>query len=127
MNTKQHVVASILLILLDILWIQFVMKKRYLSMIHNIQGSNDVNIWYGILAYTFALIGLNLFVLPNIKKDKLKDSLKYGFVFGLVVYGVFDFTNAALISKWDIKLAMIDVLWGGFLYFIVSYISSFVN
>ena len=62
------------------------------------------------------------FVLPNIKKESLyEDSIYYGFTFGIIVYGVFDFTSATIFKEWNMNLAIIDTLWGGFLYFISSY------
>lgn len=33
-------------------------------------------------------------------------------MFGLVLYGVYDFTNLAMVSGWTLKVAVIDVLWG---------------
>jgi len=35
--------------------------------------------------------------------------------FGLVVYGVFDFTSAAMLKKWDYLTAFADVFWGCFI------------
>lgn len=123
MNT---ILAIILLCCLDILWITTFMNSRYQVQVKDIQGTNmNVNIPMVICAYTLMIIGLVVFVLPNIRKDhELKDSMMYGFLFGIVLYGVYDFTNHAIFDKWNTKLAIIDILWGGFVYFIVAYISS---
>ena len=79
-----------------------------------------------LFAYFLMLIGLNIFVIPNVRKSNLfSDSIKYGFLFGIVVYGIYDMTCAALFTKWDIKLAIIDILWGGFVFFISTYFGLF--
>lgn len=123
MNT---ILAIALLCILDIGWLMTIMNDRYKRQIKDIQGTNmNVNIPMVICAYTLMIIGLVVFVLPNIRKDhELKDSMMYGFLFGIVLYGVYDFTNHAIFDKWNTKLAIIDILWGGFVYFIVAYISS---
>ena len=53
-----------------------------------------------------------------------KESLN-GSLFGIILYGVYDFTAAAVLKNWDIKLAIKDILWGGFVYFITSLVTSF--
>jgi uncharacterized membrane protein len=121
-----NLLPIILLLVLDLLWISFYMGKKYQNQIENIQGKSiRIKPTFVILSYFLMVLGLILFVLPNISKgNELKDSLKYGLVFGIIVYGVYNFTNAAVIDKWDSKVIIADILWGGLLYFIVSYITS---
>ena len=106
------------------------MGSRYKNMIKKIQDTPmKTNLLYATIAYMLMVIGLNLFVLPNIntKNVTIKDCLTYGFMFGLVVYGIYDFTAGAVLKKWDMPLAIIDVLWGGFVYFMSCYILKFIN
>ena len=68
-------------------------------------------------------IGLIIFILPNIKITNLfYDCLKYSFVYGFILYGVYNFTCASVFDNWNLKLALIDIMWGGFVYFISSFI-----
>ena len=127
---KHRLISTSTLLILDFLWIKLYMGSRYGTMIKNIQGSSmKANMLYAAIAYTLMVIGLNQFVLPNIntKNVTIKDCLTYGFIFGLVLYGVYDFTIGAVLSKWDMTLALIDVLWGGFVYFMSCYILKFIN
>jgi uncharacterized membrane protein len=126
MNVKQSIIATLVLLLADFLWIGLYMGKQYQSQVRTIQGSNmKTNPVFIVLAYLLMVVGLNVFVLPNIRKGyELEDSLKYGLTFGIVLYGVYDFTSGAVLSKWNKKLAIIDVLWGGFVYFIAAYLGS---
>ncbi len=42
-------------------------------------------------------------------------SYKQAFIYGVCIYGVFDFTNLAIFTRYDWKLAVVDTLWGGVL------------
>ena len=130
MLSKHRLISTSTLLILDFLWIKLYMGSRYGDMIKNIQGSPmKTNMLYAVIAYTLMVVGLNLFVLPNInvKKISIKHCLTYGFMFGLVLYGVYDFTIGAVLDKWSMSLALIDVLWGGFVYFMSCYILKFIN
>lgn len=119
------ILSSILLLLLDFMWIGGYMGGEYKKMIRKIQGSDmQLQVIYAILSYTLMIIGLNVFVIPNINKDNLfNDSLKYGFLFGIILYGVYDFTIGAVLKDWNFKLAIMDVLWGGTVYFLATYLT----
>lgn len=119
-------VSIITLIVLDLLWILFFMSKKYQKQVMEVQGSKLVIDKMSVIyVYILMIIGLVVFVLPNIRMgSELKDSLMYGFLFGVVVYGVYDFTNNALFENWNTTLAYIDILWGGFVFFISSYVGS---
>ena len=127
---KHRVLSTLTLLILDGLWINFYMKDKYNKMIKNIQNSDiQVNKVFAVASYTLMVVGLNLFVLPrlDVNNINIKDCLLYGFTFGIILYGVYDFTIAAVLKKWDIDLAYIDVLWGGFVYFAASYVLLFMN
>ena len=119
------IVSSILLLVLDFIWIGGYMGGEYKKMIRKIQGSDmQVNSIYAILSYVLMIIGLNFFVIPNINKDNLfNDSLKYGFLFGIVLFGVYDFTVGAVLKNWNLKLAILDILWGGTVYFLATFLT----
>ena len=125
-DTKQRVISTVILLLADFAWLGLYMNNQYGTLVRTIQGENmKANPVFAVLAYLLMIVGLNVFVLPNIRKGhELEDSLKYGMTFGIVLYGVYDFTAGAVFSKWDKKLAVIDVLWGGFVYFLASYLGS---
>lgn len=43
---------------------------------------------------------------------------KQAFLYGLCIYGVYDFTTLALFSDYDWTFAVADTLWGGTLFFL---------
>ena len=125
MNNRLIILSVVILLVFDFLWIGLFMGNQYKKQIMTIQNSEmKVDYKFAFMAYVLMVFGLILFVLPNIKKgSEFRDSIIYGFTFGIIIYGIYDFTAGAVFHKWDKKLAMIDILWGGFVYFSASYIS----
>lgn len=119
------VISTILLLVLDIIWIGGFMGGQYEGMIKKIQGSKmTVNLLYAVLTYILMIIGLQFFVISNIKEENmLMDSLKYGFLYGMILYGVYGLTAAAVIKDWDILVTVYDIIWGGTVYFLTAYLT----
>jgi len=126
--TKQILIAIAVLLICDLLWIYLYMGGQYSRLVRNIQGSEMVvNPLMGVLAYLLMIVGLVLFVLPRIREGhELQDSLMYGLIFGIVLYGVYDFTAGAVLKNWDVKLAVTDVMWGGIVYFMAAYVGTII-
>ena len=123
---KSHIIATIVLLVFDLVWVGTFMGKKYQDQVQQIQNDKMViRPLFAVLAYLLMVIGLNVFVLPRIRKGyELQDSIKYGFLFGIVLYGLYDFTIAAVLKDWNISLAITDVLWGGIVYFLATYIGT---
>jgi len=130
LELKHKLFSSLVLFILDIIWIKFYMGEQYTPLVKKIQKKNmEVNKVSALLAYILMVIGLNKFVLPLVDLNNInfKNCLESGFLFGLIVYGVYDFTCGAVFKDWDFKLAIIDILWGGFVYFISCYSLKFIK
>jgi len=77
---------------------------------------------YSIPVYILIVLAIIVYVLPKINnKTILKDSILYGGLLGLIIFGVFEFTNIILFEKYSLNLALIDIIWGIFLFSIVTY------
>ena len=114
----------IILIIIDLLWLTLI-KDRYKKMIINIQKKQfEPKLSFALLVYI-----LIVYALYHFTKDceTLTDKLKNAFIFGFCAYGIYDFTNAALISDWDLPLAVADTIWGGLLCAITIYIAHKFN
>ena len=125
---KTYLVSLLVIGLIDIPVITQIMTPMWKKMISNIQKSPFVVNKYAALAsYLLLALGLAIFSIPNIREEHiLSDSLYYGGLLGLVIYGVFDFTNLAIIKRYNINIALIDMVWGGILFTIASYISKLI-
>ena len=92
-----------------------VIKGHFARQIAAVQGSPMVvNVSAAIATYVFLIFGLNYFIIRPGR------SAWDAFLLGLVVYGVYDFTNLALLSKWQLFTAVTDTLWGGALFYLTT-------
>jgi uncharacterized membrane protein len=62
------------------------------------------------VVYILLGTGIALFVIPRASTVSL--AAAYGAAFGLVVYGVYDFTNYSTLRQWPFVLTLADVAWG---------------
>jgi len=69
-----------------------------------------------LLVYLLIPAGLVLFVRPLLaEQTSLGQVFAWGALFGLVLYGVYDFTNLAVLDKWTLRVTLVDLAWGTFL------------
>ena len=104
-------------------------KTLFQEKIKAISGRGLTSRYYSAVIVYLALgLGLTMFVLPLIRKDNndliIRDSIFYGGLFGLSVYATFDFSIHIMFHDWDLKVAIMDTLWGGVLCSIVTMIIS---
>lgn len=109
-------ISSIVFILLDFIYLQLI-KNYFFNQIKLVQGSEPkLNYLGAALCYVFLIIGINYFI---IKPNK---SIYDAFLLGLVIYGVYETTNYALLKNWSLFTVIIDTLWGGVLFAATTYI-----
>ena len=107
---KTYILSSILFVIIDAIFLS-IMSKRFNTMIKNIQGSTiSLNLPNAIICYLFLMFTINYFVIKD------KRTITDAFLLGLGIYGVYEFTNAAIIKKWNLTNAVIDTVWGGVLF-----------
>ena len=118
-NHKQFAVATVLLLVLDYLWLSFFMGKQYRPLILKIQKSPmEINYISAIISYSFMILGLYQFIY------KYNFSLVDTYLFGACLYAVYNFTCGAIIKEWDFKISFIDIAWCGFVYTASLYIAQ---
>lgn len=106
----QYLVAAIIFVVLDGFYLNLI-KGYFNKQIKSIQGSDiKVNIIATGITYIFLIFGLNYFI---IKRNR---SVSDAALFGLIIYGVYDFTNMALFTNWSLLTAIIDTTWGAILF-----------
>jgi uncharacterized membrane protein len=117
MSFSEIGVSALTMIALDGLYLQ-TMKTSFSNQIIKVQGSPLVlKILPTIVCYMLLVFGLNYFIISK------NQSLYAAFLLGIVIYGVYDATTYALITKWSPQLALIDTLWGGILMSTTAYIT----
>ena len=66
-----------------------------------------------------------VFLVPKIDGLDLGPAIFFSVLLGLLTFGVFDFTSLALFKSYPIKFALVDTLWGGFVFGVVGTVLSF--
>ena len=103
--------AAAILLLVDIFWLLTggIYARK---MTENIQGSPIQARWIGAaIVYLF----LAYMLLET-------TSYKQAFLYGVSIYAVYDFTNYAILDKYDWKFAIADSLWGGVLFVVAHHL-----
>ena len=129
-NFLLFIIIYVYYVLIDGAMIFLYTGKAFGSMIKNIQNGSPMKTRMipGIICFFVLAFGYTYFILPKIRDESIvQDSLKYGAVFGLVVYAVYDLTNLATFGKYATSTAIIDILWGGILGFLVSMLGAFTR
>ncbi len=118
-DLKNFVKIFVIFVLIDLIWIKIIAQKKYQRMIFDIQGEPmKAKIIPAMLVYVFMTVLLMLFGSKSNTRN---------FLLGFLTYGVYDFTNLALINKFDKVFALLDALWGGILFTLVSRINTELN
>jgi uncharacterized membrane protein len=111
---KLAAVGAVTFMVLDGIWLGVVMKDFYRSQLAPIVRLSDGGIapnWpAAFVVYILLGTGIALFVIPRASTISLATA--YGALFGLVVYGVYDFTNYSTLRQWPFVLTLADVAWG---------------
>lgn len=106
---KEIVISAITMLCLDFIYLS-ANRVPFENMIASIQRVvMKIKLESVVLCYLFLIFGLYYFILR--KHGSVLDA----FLFGLVIYGVYETTNYAMIKKWSPYLAVMDTLWGGVL------------
>jgi uncharacterized membrane protein len=114
-------ISAIILTSIDFVYLNLI-KNYFLSQIKQVQGSTPkINYLGVVLCYIFLIYGMNYFII------KPRRSEKDAFLLGIIIYGVYETTNYALLKNWSMLTVIIDTLWGGILFASTSYIVNLLR
>ena len=111
---KLAAIGAVAFMVLDGVWLGLLMKNFYREQLGPIVRLADGGIapnWpAALVVYMLLGMGIALFVIP--RASTVSSAAAVGALFGLVVYGVYDFTNYATLRQWPFVLTLADVAWG---------------
>ena len=114
LTIKCAVVGALAFMVLDALWLGVVMKHFYREQLAPIvrlaNGGIAPNWPAAFVVYVLLGIGIAVFVVP--RAPTVSSAAAFGALFGLVVYGVYDFTNYSTLRQWPFVLTLADTAWG---------------
>jgi len=113
---KNIALLSLIFVFVDIIFL-YLMRNNFQSMITKIQGSPlNMKLIPAIACYIILVSSIYYFII--VKKGSYIDA----FLLGFFIYGVYETTNMAILKDWSIKIGLIDLTWGGFLFLITTYL-----
>jgi uncharacterized membrane protein len=111
---KLAVAGAVAFMVLDGIWLGLLMKNFYRDQLAPIarlaDGGMAPNWPAAFVVYALLGAGIALFVAP--RASTATAAAVYGALFGIVVYGVYDFTNYSTLRQWPFVLTLADVAWG---------------
>lgn len=116
---KQWAVGVVTLVAVDLVWLGVVANgfyRRELGPLLRMRGENlDPRLVPAVLFYGVFVAGLILFALPRARGGSLLDAIGWSALFGVVAYSVYDLTNYATMQGFPLRVAVVDMAWGGVL------------
>ena len=112
---KLAAIGAVAFMVLDGIWLGWLMKNFYREQLAPIVRMADGGIapnWpAAFVVYVLLGTGIAVFVIPRAASVPL--AALYGGLFGLVIYGVYDFTNFSTLRQYPLALTFTDWAWGG--------------
>ena len=117
MTYKMILVASIIFVLLDIIFL-YLNARTFEKQIIQVQ-TIPLKLRYEpvIICYIFLILGLYYFILREHKTPN------EAFMLGMVIYGVYETTTYAILQKWRLETVVKDTLWGGILFYLTTFLT----
>jgi uncharacterized membrane protein len=113
----------IFIIAMDFIFLNLLMKGFYDKQLSSFPRT--LRLWSGLMAWTLIALGAVVLVLP--RAQVLPSAVLYGALFGLVLYGVYDFSNYAILKNYTLAMTLVDWAWGTFLCTLTSVFAFFVK
>jgi uncharacterized membrane protein len=113
---KTLLLIALIMLLLDAIYLTatrsifgaVVAKIQRVAMQFRLEGA--------VVVYALLVFGLYKFIISE--RRQVKDAA----ILGLVIYGVFDFTNYAIFKNYDMATALMDTAWGSTLMALTTYL-----
>ena len=108
--------TGIIMIIMDSIYLSN-MSDYFKNQVKLVQKTPlKLNIIGAIICYIFLVLGLYYFIISR------NESILNAFLFGLVIYAVYEYTNYALLENWLFKTTVLDTAWGGILFAITTFL-----
>ena len=119
---KKIAAILFLLLVIDGVYLQFI-YRGFTDMIRRVQGGESLKLRLeGAVICYLALAGLLYYFIVKPGKSAFDAGL-----LGVGTYAVYESTSYALLKDWDWKIAVIDSLWGGALFYLTTKILYFAK
>lgn len=114
---KELIISGIILLVLDGIFLYANAHMFQLQVAEVQRVSLQMKPLGALICYALLIFGLYYFIIRQHKP--VKDAV----LLGILVYGVFETTNYALLKNWHMKTMMVDTLWGGILLGLTTFLT----
>lgn len=117
---KIYAVTFVSIVVLDFVWLGFVVNKFFLEQLRPIGRIVDdkfqVVMWAAVVVYAVLSVAIVEFALPKVQSDSgWLATFGIGALLGFLLYATYDFTNYATLKDWKIPFMVVDIAWGAVL------------
>ncbi len=107
-----YAITFIIFLVIDLIWLNFIAKDLYQKEIGSLLLKNP-NLIPALLFYLLFIFALLVLILiPGIESGTIGKTLIFAAIFGLTTYATYDLTNLATLDGWNLKITVIDLIWG---------------
>ena len=113
---KSFLYYFIIMIILDFIWFSFALTL-YQTELEFLKVIDNKLLLYLSAGFVYILMALaqTLFILPMHGVSNSQVLVK-SILLGVIIFGVYDLTNAIFIPNWSWKIVFIDIIWGGVIF-----------
>lgn len=112
MKIKLYVLALLIFLGIDALWLGLVAPGFYRSQIGHLMADTP-NLYAAGVFYLLFVGALVYYVIePALRIGSVRDAGIRGALFGLVTYATYDLTNLATLRDWPLLVTAVDLAWG---------------
>lgn len=124
MLAKQSVLFALLITSIDAVWLKYVMGPLYNRWLSDLGLSVVMHIPSILIAYTLMISAYPLLI----HESKGGASELYrAVVVGLLVYGIYGFTVAAVFPKYGVQKALLETVWGMTIYLTCTWLTRYIG
>lgn len=105
---------------MDLGWVGWLANPFYKARLGHLMADN---VYWPAAAAFYALYPAGIWFFAARPAGQPGEALLRGGLLGLVVYGVYNFTNMALLKDWGGRVAAVDITWGIFMTAVVAWLS----
>ena len=114
---KTVLVSGITLVILDAIYLNMFKEMFGLQIAQVQRVAMQFKLVGAIFTYILLISGLYYFILKSHRP------VQDAFILGVVIYGVYEFTNYSIFKQWKWSMVAIDTLWGGIAFALTTYIT----
>lgn len=107
-----YVVTLIAFIAIDMIWLVWLARATYVAEMGDLLRKQP-NMVAAVIFYLVYSAGLMFFAIsPGLKSGSIVQTAALAAALGFVAYGTYDLTNLSVMNGFNVKIAVIDLIWG---------------